>query len=128
MMRVRPRRPMLWILLALAGASALLIGVASWTGASAFMTSLVGPAWWLMPIVMIFVMTLVMFLVMMPMMGHGTGGGMGHGMSHGGPVEGHHHESHEDAASIAARRYALGEVSREEYLTVKRDLEGGGER
>jgi len=123
---VRPYVPRL--LLAMVGAFLLLMVVAVGTGAGAFMASLVGPAWWLMPILMILVMAIVMALVMMPMMGHGTGGGMGHGMSHGGPVEGHHHESHEDAASIAARRYARGEISREEYLTVKRDLEGGGER
>jgi len=113
-----------WLLLALVGTFLLLMVVAVGTGAGAFMASLVGPAWWLMPILMI----LVMALVMMPMMGHGMDGGMGHGMSHGGPMEGHHHEAREDAASIAARRYAGGEISREEYLTVKRDLEGGGER
>src|SRR3972149_5982596 len=107
-MRMRPRRPMLWILLALAGASALLIGVASGAGASAFLTSLVGPAWWLMPIVMIFVMTLVMFLVMMPMMSHGRGGA-------------EHHDMAEDPATIVAHRYAEGEISRQEYLQIKRD-------
>src|SRR3972149_3219720 len=109
-----------WLLLALVGTFLLLMVVAVGTGAGAFMASLVGPAWWLMAIVMV--------LVMMPMMGHGMDGGMGHGMSHGSPVEGRHEEAHEDAASIAARRDARGEISREEYLTVKRDLEGGGGR
>ena len=117
-----------WLLLALVGTFLLLMVAAVGTGAGAFMASLVGPAWWLMPILMILVMAIVMALVMMPMMGHGMDGGTGHGMSHGSPVEGRHEEAHEEAASIAARRYACGEISREEYLTVKRDLEGGGER
>ena len=104
---------MLWTLLALTGASALLIAVASGTGASTFMASLVGPGWWLMPLVMIFVMTLVMALVMMPMMSHGRAGSDHSGMP-------------EDPATIAARRYAEGKISREEYLRIQQDLEGGG--
>ena len=116
MMGMGRRLRLAWLVLAVVGASALLIAVALGTGAGAFMASLVGPGWWLMPILMI----VVMALVMMPMMGHG--------MSHRSQGEGHHQESHEDAVSIAARRYARGEISREEYLTVKRDLEGGGER
>jgi uncharacterized membrane protein len=110
-----PRRPTAWLLLALVGVVALLMAVAAGTGAAAFMTALVGPAWWLMPVVMILVMAIVMYLVMMPMMGHGQ-------HEAAGPAEG----MHEDPAAIAARRYASGEISREEYLRVKLDLEGGG--
>jgi len=79
------------------------------------------------------VMTLVMFLVMMPMMGHGMDGGMGPdsmrggmgcGMDHGNVAGDHHEGANEDPGAIAARRYAHGDISREEYLTIKRDLEG----
>ena len=110
-----PRRPMGWLLLALVGAVLLLMVVAAGTGAAAFMASLIGPGWWLMPILMILVMAIVMYLVMMPMMGHGQG------------AAGHGEGMHEDAATITARRYASGEISREEYLRIKRDLEGGNE-
>ena len=113
MIRMRPRRTMVWILLALIGASLLLIAIAGGSGAAGLMASIVGPGWWLMPLVMIVVMTLVMVLVMMPMMGHGQGheGGHGEGMP-------------EDPGAVAARRYAHGDISREEYLRIKRDLEG----
>ncbi|HEY4705495.1 MAG TPA: hypothetical protein VII27_07175, partial [Thermoplasmata archaeon] len=63
-----------WLLLALVGTFLLLMVAAVGTGAGAFMASLVGPAWWLMPILMILVMAIVMALVMMPMMGHGMDG------------------------------------------------------
>ncbi|MEK6851163.1 MAG: hypothetical protein AABY30_01350 [Candidatus Thermoplasmatota archaeon] len=112
---MRARRPMGWLLPALVGAVVLLMVVAAGTGAAAFMASLIGPAWWLMPILMILVMAGVMYLVMMPMMGHGHEGA------------GHDEGTHEDPAAIAARRYASGEISREEYLRIKGDLEGGRE-
>src|SRR3990170_7483321 len=59
MMGMGPRPRLGWLLLAVAGGSRPLIVVAPATGASAFMTSLVGPGWWLMPILMIVVMSLV---------------------------------------------------------------------
>jgi len=113
MMGMGPRPRLGWLLLAVAGASGLLIVVALATGASAFMTSLVGPGWWLMPILMIVVMTFVMVLAMRATMPHG-GGGMDH------------HDMPEDPIAIAARRYAAGEISRDEYLRVRTDLEDHG--
>jgi len=113
MMGMGSRRRLRWLVLAVVGASALVIVVALTTGASAFMTSLIGPGWWLMPILMIIVMTLVMGLAMRTMMPHG-GGGMDH------------HDMPEDPIAIAARRYAAGEISRDEYLRVRTDLEDRG--
>ncbi|HKZ22807.1 MAG TPA: hypothetical protein VJ224_00145 [Thermoplasmata archaeon] len=113
MMGMGPRPRLGWLLLAVAGASGLLIVVALATGASAFMTSLVGPGWWLMPILMIVVMSLVMVLAMRAMMPH-DGMGM------------HRQDMPEDPIAIAARRYAAGEISRDEYLRVRTDLEDHG--
>ena len=108
------RRPRMgWLVLAVAGASALLIVIALATGASAFMTSLVGPGWWLMPIVMIVVMTLVMVLAMRATMPQGG-------------MEMHRPDMPEDPLAIAARRYAAGEISRDEYVRVRTDLEDRG--
>jgi len=113
MMRMGPQRRVRWLVLAVAGASGLLIVVALATGASAFMTSIVGPGWWLMPLLMIVVMTLVMTLAMRAMM----------------PQDGmrmHRADMPEDPIAIAARRYAAGEISRDEYLRVWTDLEERG--
>ena len=113
MMGMGPRPRLGWLLLAVAGASGLLIVVALATGASAFMTSLVGPGWWLMPILMIVVMTLVMVLAMRATMPQG-------GMEMLRP------DRPEDPLAIAARRYAAGEISRDEYVRVRTDLEDRG--
>src|SRR3990172_7629194 len=108
MMGMGSRRRLRWLVLAVAGASALVIVVALAT-----MTSLIGLGWWLMPLLMIVVMTLVMPLVMRAMMPHG-----GMGM--------HRPDIPEDPIAIAARRYAAGEISRDEYLRVRTDLEDRG--
>ena len=109
MMRMGPQRRVRWLVLAVAGASGLLIVVALATGASAFMTSIVGPGWWLMPLLMIVVMTLAM-RAMMPQDG----------------MRMHRADMPEDPIAIAARRYAAGEISRDEYLRVWTDLEERG--
>ena len=113
MMGMGSRRRLRWLVLAVVGASALVIVVALATGASAFMTSLIGPGWWLMPVFMMVVMTLVMTLAMRTMMPQG-----GMGM--------HRADMPEDPLAIAARRYAAGEISRDEYVRVRTDLEDRG--
>ena len=42
-----------------------------------------------------------------------------------GCMDGHSGLDDESAKEILARRYAKGEISREEYLRMKRDVEGG---
>src|SRR3990172_4623817 len=101
MMGMGSRPRLRWVVLAVAGASALAIVVALATGASAFMTSVIGPGWWLMPLVMIVVMTLVMGRPMPAMIPHG-----GVGM--------HRADKPENPIAIAARRHAAGEDSRGE--------------
>jgi len=108
-------RKTLWIIAGLAGAAALVTGLAAGTGAGQYMAARMGPAWWLMPLLMIVVMALVMALMMMPMMS-GDHAGAGHGPSWPGS----------DPLEVAARRYAAGELPREDYLRMKRDLGGGG--
>src|SRR3990172_1639878 len=107
----RVPRPLLWTALAVVVAIVLLLGAAWGTGAWSVAASHVGPVWWLMPVLMITVMAVVMYVLMMPMMSHG-GSGMGH------------HEMPEDPVALAARRYAKGEISREEYQRIRADLEG----
>src|SRR3989304_1706947 len=114
MPRALPRKT-LWIIAGLAGAAALVTGLAVGTGAGQYVAARMGPAWWLMPLLMIVVMALVMALMMMPMMS-GDHAGPGHGPSWPGS----------DPLEVATRRYAAGELPREGYLRLKRALGGGG--
>ncbi len=114
MAHARRSRIPLWPILGLAGAAVLAAGLVAWTGAWRYMAAVVGPGWWLMPVFMILVMALVMALMMMPMMSRNHGGMEPYVATLQNPLE------------VAARRYATGEISREEYLRIKKDLGGGG--
>jgi uncharacterized membrane protein len=107
----------LWILLATAIVVGILLVYAASTGAWLFMEARMGPGWWLMPVFMLLAMTAIMLAMMWPMISPGTG-----------------HEQHaaggvgaepEDAAAVAARRYASGAIPRAEYLQIREDIQGG---
>lgn len=68
--------------------------------------------WWIFP----FVMIMFCFFMMRGRMGFGM---CGHG-SHG--TDDHETKSSDSATEILARRYALGEIDREEYEEKKRAL------
>ncbi|MHA1938120.1 MAG: SHOCT domain-containing protein [Candidatus Thorarchaeota archaeon] len=73
-----------------------------------------GDWWWIFPIVMMIVMMIFCFLMMRGWM-------MGKHDSKGatGP---HESTSSESAREILDKRYALGEISKEEYEEKKRDI------
>ena len=71
--------------------------------------------WWIFP----FVMIIFCFFMMRGRMGSMSGGMCGHG-SHG--TDDHETKSSDSAIEILERRYALGEIDREEYEEKKRTL------
>jgi len=76
----------------------------------------IGFFWWLIPFLFF------LFCIVMVALFFRRGGMMG--MM--GPMCGHHHRHPDESVSakdILERRYARGEIGRDEYLKIKQDLE-----
>ena len=76
----------------------------------------IGFFWWLLPF-LFFIICIGMVALFF------RRGGMPRMMS---PMCGHHHPHHDESVSakeILERRYARGEIGREEYQKIKQDLE-----
>lgn len=108
-----PMRVLLWTALGVLGAALLLGAVGGWMwgwgwpwGGMMF----VGPLFLLVPVLLI-------VLLVYALTERSRGG------SERDPVAGH--ASEPGALAVAERRYAAGEITREEYLRIKEDLEGG---
>lgn len=99
-------RPLLWVIVGLMAFAMVVsfVGWSSWGWGNGGYGMMGGWMW--MPVL------LVMLIMMFFMMSHGGHGHGGHG--------GHGHEG--DARSVLDRRYAAGELSREEYQRMRDDL------
>lgn len=99
-------RPLLWALVGLMAVAMVvsLVGWNSW-GWSNDGYGMMG-GWMWMPLLLVMV---VLMVVMMSMGGHHHGG--------------HGEHPHGDARSVLDRRYAAGELSRDEYQRMREDLE-----
>lgn len=106
--RVFPARILLWLLVAFLAMWLLMALAGSFWGGTGWMwqgSGMMGFAWGWMAVPIV-VMALMMWGMMSMHHGHGSH------RSHGG----------EDAVAVLDRRYASGDVSREEYLRMKEDL------
>ncbi len=106
----RQTRIVVWVVLGVVAFLLLLLAAGgAWGGGDSWHWGMMGfgGLWMILPIGL---MVLMMY-AMMSMMGHG-----GHG----------DHEQHsrgDDARAVLDRRYAAGEVTREEYERIRNDLE-----
>lgn len=110
--RTDPMRLLVYVIIGIVGLS-ILFGFIAWStggpsGSSDWPNSMMsGGAWIWMPLMMLVPILLVVLLVyaLNPNM--------------------HHHGHHENSEDILERRYARGDISRDEYLRMKDDLAGG---
>lgn len=101
-------RPLLWAIVGLM-ALAMVVSLVGWNswGWNNDGYGMMG-GWMWMP----FLLVMVVMMSFMMSMGHGHGGHGHGGHGHGG-----------DAKPVLDRRYAAGEISREEYQRMRDDLE-----
>lgn len=111
MLEGRDWRTILWAIVGLMALAMVvsLVGENTWGWDGGY--GMMG-GWMWMPFLLVM---LVMMFFMMGHHGHGHGGHGGHGGGHGG-----------DARSVLDRRYAAGEISRDEYQRMREDLERRG--
>ncbi len=89
------------------------VGTSAWSYGPGMMG--LGWVWMLIPL------GLMVWMMAMMMRGAGRGGHAGHGC-HVGHGE---HRPTEDAGAVLERRYAAGEITRDEYLRIREDLGRG---
>lgn len=92
-----------------------------------------GGPWWGWLVMLLFWVALILAVVWGVRLIFGVPAGRGGwcgpmaGEGHGGPRGGRHsgEEGRDEALEILRQRYARGEISREEFLRLRDDLEGG---